>query len=1002
MPLSADTLRKIRFDDFVVIDLETTGLDPTEDKIIEIGIIRYVNGKEKDAFESLVNPEVSIPDFITKLTGITDNDVKSAPKIDALFDSLSSFIGNSPIIGHQINFDASFLEYYLRTNYNDFTHWDNESQRFKYLTNIRLDTLFLARIFLPFLQRFKLSTVAAYFGIDLERAHRAIDDARATGRIFLELTERVFACDTQLLRLIIRLLYRNSARVKNYFQPILDVKINENIESSSASIPEDVAYAQQHFNIIGEADYKPLTLDHETEIQPVDESEIISYFTESGKLTRVIPNFEEREQQIKMSGLVTAALNNSEFLTVEAGTGTGKSMAYLFPAVEWATNNRNNLERVIISTNTKNLQEQLFFKDIPTVYAVASNKFKAVLLKGKSNYLCLDKWKTTIIDMDQRLTPAERSRILPLLLWADQTQTGDIAENSGFQLNQNIGLWTKLIAENNYCPGRTCKYYNDCFLMKARNGARKADIVVVNHSLLFSDLVTDNSILGEYKNLILDEAHNIEKTAGDYLGIRFNWWSFRNAYYRLYEEKPRKTGSLVQLEYRMSKSSLPEYLQEKLYKRISRLKTECIGLKQYTSNFFSELSQHLRIRYQKTGENGFEETKIRYHQKFKYFTEVSIQIEDLRTALRSTKRRLSDLLEIFPEIHQDAFQFQDQIYRELISIENELETLQHAFDFCIKGDSDQHVYWLELATRRESTDISFNAVPLNIAELLKKSLYDGLNTAIFTSATMTVADSFTYFHNRIGLTLIDAQKINSDILGSPFDYQNQILLGVSDYLDDPRSERFSDQLAELITEVHNNNPTGMLTLFTNYTTLNYLFNKLKLHFESEKILLLAQGKSGSRTNIINQFREYKNSILFGTDSFWEGIDVPGEALELLLITKLPFDVPSEPLIAARMEKIKQSGGNPFMDYAVPEAIIKFRQGFGRLIRHKADFGAVLVCDNRLSRMKYGTHFLDSLPVEAKVFRDKSEMLSSLSDWFAGKDINSEFKATESQSPQTKK
>lgn len=986
MPLAPDILRKIKFDDFVVIDLETTGLDPTENKIIEIGAIRYVNGEEKETLETLINPEVPIPDFITKLTGISDEDVKSSPKIEDFFNSVTSFVGNSPIIGHQINFDAAFIEYHLRNKYDDYSNWDKESQRFKYLTNIRLDTLFLSRIFLPFLHRFKLGTVAAYFGIDLERAHRAIDDARATGKIFLELTERVLACDTQMLRLIVRLLYKNSARVKNFFQPILDTKQNENIEISLASLPEDVTYAQQHFNIIGEADYPTLSMEMETEIQPIDDFEITDYFTNQGNLAKVIPNFEERDQQIKMSKLVTDALNNYEFLTVEAGTGTGKSMAYLFPAVEWATQNRNNLERVIISTNTKNLQEQLFFKDIPTVYAVSKNKFKAVLLKGKSNYLCLDKWRSTMIDMDQRLTPAERSRILPLLLWADQTQTGDIAENSGFQLNQNLGLWAKLIAENNYCPGRTCKYYNDCFLMKARNGARKADIVVVNHSLLFSDLVTDNSILGDYKNLILDEAHNIEKTAGDYLGIRFNWWSFRNAYYKLYEEQPRKTGTLIQLEYRMAKSSLPEYLNEKLFKRISRLKTECINLKRCTNNFFNELSQNLRSRFQKTNDNGFEETKIRYHQKFKFFSEVSIHIDELRSSLHKTKRHLSDLLEIFPEIHQDAFQFQDQIHRELISIEADLETLHHAFDFCLEGDSDQHVYWLELASRRESSDISFNAVPLNIAELLKKTLYDGLNTAVFTSATMTVAESFNYFNHRIGLNLVDSQKINSEILGSPFDYENQILLGVSDYLDDPRSERFSDQLADLISEIHGNNPTGMLTLFTNYSTLNYLFNKLKLHFESEKVLLLAQGKSGSRTNIINQFREFKNSILFGTDSFWEGIDVPGEALELLLITKLPFDVPSEPLIAARMEKIKQSGGNPFMDYAVPEAIIKFRQGFGRLIRHKEDFGAVVVCDNRLSRMKYGTHFLDSLPVAAKVFHDQSELLSGLREWFKGKVI----------------
>jgi predicted DnaQ family exonuclease/DinG family helicase len=985
MALTADLLRKIKYDNFVVVDLETTGLDPTENKIIEIGVVRYVNGQEEEKFEQLVNPEVPIPDFITKLTGITDKDVEKSPLINEVFDSLSSFLGNAPIIGHQINFDASFLEYHLRNKYNDFSNWDKESQRFKYLSNSRMDTLFLSRIFLPFLHRFKLSTVAAYFGIDLERAHRAIDDARATGHIFLELTERVFGCDQQSLRLITRLLYRNSSRVKNYFQPILEAKINDNIETSPATIPEDITYAKQFFNIIGEADYETQSSEMEIDNQPIDETIITNYFTNDGNLAKAINSFEEREQQITMAKLVTNSLNNVEFLTVEAGTGTGKSMAYLLPAVEWASQNRENRERIIVSTNTKNLQEQLFFKDIPTIYAISNKKFKAVLLKGKSNYLCLDKWKSTMIDMDQRLTPSERSRILPLLLWANQTQTGDISENTGFQLNQNLGLWAKLIAENNYCPGRSCKYFNDCFLMKARNGARNADIVVVNHSLLFSDLVTDNSILGEYRNLIVDEAHNIEKTAGDYLGIKFNWWSFRNTYYKLYEEQPRKTGTLVQLEFRMSKSNLPEYLLEKLYKKISRLKTECIGLKRCTNSFFSELSQNLREKYQKTNENGFEETKIRYHQNFKFYSQVSDQIDDLKSAMRYTKKRLADLLEIFPELHHDSFQFQDQIHRELISIETDLEILQHAFDFCLEGDSDQHVYWLELASRRESTDINFNAVPLNIAELLKKSLYDGLNTAVFTSATLTVADSFTYFKNRVGLNLIDSQKVNSAILGSPFDYDNQIMLGVSDYLGDPRSDNFSNQLADLISGIHKKHPTGMLALFTNYSTLNYLFNKLKLYFEGEKILLLAQGKSGSRTNIINQFREFKNSILFGTDSFWEGIDVPGEALELLLITKLPFDVPTEPLIAARMEKIKQSGGNPFMDYAVPEAIIKFRQGFGRLIRHKGDFGAVLVCDNRLSRMQYGLQFLNSLPVEAKIFRDQSDLMSGLNEWFSKKE-----------------
>ena len=478
MPLTADLLRKINYDKFVVIDLETTGLDPAQDKIIEIGAVRYVDGQEEEVFEQLINPGIPIPDFITKLTGITDKAVAKSPGLNEIFDSLTAFISSSPIIGHQINFDAAFLEHHFRTTYNDFADWDNESQRFKYLSNIRIDTLFLSRIFLPFLHRFKLSTVAAYFGTDLERAHRAIEDARATGTIFLELTERVLTCDIQVLRLLTRLLYRNSTRVKNYFQPILDTKLKENIESGAAAIQEDITYAHQFYNIIGEADYHDQSIEMEVENRQIDEEKIKTYFSNEGNLAKAIINFEEREQQITMAKHVTDALNNLQFLAVEAGTGTGKSMAYLLPAVEWSTTNRENRERIIISTNTKNLQEQLFFKDIPTVYAVSTNKFKAVLLKGKSNYLCLDKWKSTLIDMDQRLTPSERTRILPLLLWADQTQTGDISENSGFQLYQNIGLWAKLIAENNYCPGRSCKYYNDCFLMKARNGARRADIVV--------------------------------------------------------------------------------------------------------------------------------------------------------------------------------------------------------------------------------------------------------------------------------------------------------------------------------------------------------------------------------------------------------------------------------------------------------------------------------------------------------------------------------------------
>jgi len=453
-------LKHINLDNFVVLDLETTGLDPTNDQVIEIGAIRFTDGKESETFETFVNPGIPIPDFITKLTGITDEDVKDSQPFADRFDELIDFIGDSTLIGHQVNFDCSFLEYHHRIINNNFKNWEKESQRFLYTNNRRMDTLFLARIFLPFLTRFKLATVAGHFGIDLEHAHRAIDDARATGKIFLELIDRTVACDIPILKQICRLLYKNSARVKYFFQPILDYKLQHNIKVTEAGISEDVTYAQNYFNIIGEGDYKREMIDAEIPIELVSEDEISQAISGEGNLRNAISNFEERPQQEKMAQLIANAFNNREFLVVEAGTGTGKSMAYLFPAVAWAVKNRENNERVLISTNTKNLQEQLFFKDIPTTYATSSKKFKAVLVKGKSNYLCLDRWKSTLVDMDQRLSNQERTRILPLILWAEQTQTGDIAENSGFQLNQNWGLWGKLIAENNYCPGRTCKCGN--------------------------------------------------------------------------------------------------------------------------------------------------------------------------------------------------------------------------------------------------------------------------------------------------------------------------------------------------------------------------------------------------------------------------------------------------------------------------------------------------------------------------------------------------------------
>ena len=981
MGLREELLRYLGLGTFVVVDLETTGLDPEKDQIIEIGAIKYVDGKETEAIEELINPGRPIPEFITRLTGITDEDVRGKPTIEELFPRLEKFIGDAAFVGQQVNFDASFLEYHYRKTHNDFQFWEDTVRRFKYLSNLRIDTLFIARIFLPFLAKFKLSELAKHFGYDLENAHRAVEDARATGHIFLELVDRALAVDNQVLVDIINLLYPNSRRAKNFFVPVLKFKKDKNVRSTPTALLDDIAHAQNFYNVIGNPgeSYQPYVDD--ADLVPVSPEEMNAYFEPDGTLSELIPNYEIRPQQQEMAREIAESFNRSRFLIAEAGTGVGKSMAYLLPAVEFAARNRNTGQRVVISTNTKNLQEQLFFKDIPTVYRATKGKFTAALLKGRANYLCLEKWHTVMTDMNQRLSQDERTRILPLVIWARETRTGDIAENAAFQLERNWGLWRKLIAEGAYCPGRSCKYYDDCYLMKAREQARKADIVVVNHSLLFSDLATGHSVLDAYGHLIMDEAHNIEKSAAEYLGVRVSFWDFRNIYHRLYEEEPKRSGSLQQLDLRLSRGRLSKDDLAGAQKLLHYVKRASVQLKEKTQIYYNALSQQLRARYMPNGAANSEENRVRYFKGFKYFKSLSSEIENLQETIQELIKKLNKLVDNLSDLEEDSFEFQDQLTRELIAIETDANALRTSFEFCLKAEEEKYVYWLDIPRNERNNDIILHAVPLDIAKLLHQNLFKDLKTGIFTSATLAVNRSFDYFKKRTGLELLTDRSVEGVRLGSPFDFRKQLMLGVLDFLPDPRNADFTAAVVDAIKKIHNRHRTGMLVLFTNYGLLNRVYDQMKSHFDGERVLLLAQGKSGSRTNIINQFRENRDSVLLGTDSFWEGVDVPGEALELLFIPKLPFDVPTDPLVAARMEEIKKRGGNPFFEYSVPEAIIKFRQGFGRLIRAKTDYGAVLVGDNRLSRMQYGQQFLNSLPVDAEIFMKEDELFASLKTWF---------------------
>jgi predicted DnaQ family exonuclease/DinG family helicase len=971
-------LKDLDIREYVAIDLETTGLEPDSSEIIELGAVRFMDGEEVDAFSMLVKPSVPIPLSISKLTGIYDKDVKEAGDISEVLPLFSEFIGDTPLVGHNVLFDLNFLEIHAALLADDRPYLAKRTKKqFVYFPSQYYDSIEIARIFNPVLHSFRLGSVCKFYKIPLDEAHRAVHDARATGILFQTLLEQGTHLGQKTIFDMLSLLEPTREPIKDLFKKYLNY-----FEKNPGRVEADYGvywnFIVNNFNIIGNPE-KRGDVDPDGQPESIDVDEVTAAFAENGKLAAEYPSYETRDPQEKMAVYVAEALNEEKFLTVEAGTGTGKSLAYLVPAIKFAVKNRLTAQRVIVSTNTKNLQEQLFYKDLPLLAGVMEEDFSAVLLKGKGNYLCLDRYYANLSDQQHRLNLYERKSVLPLFAWSQITQTGDISENSGFQAERNGNTWSKFIAENNYCPGRKCHFYKECFLMKARNQAKNADLVVVNHSLTFSDLMADNSILGEYGNIIFDEAHNIEKTATDYLGIDLNYWMLRRLSHRLYRKDKRETGITVQFEKYLEKSGLDEARTEKYLRMAEQIRTLSLDLDEASQLFFRELTEKLRFE---TG-NTFSryQTKVKFDSSSSLVEKLGNLLEPLKRLLETLRKELNLLAREFSGLEENSFYRQEQLQQEINAMESLALTLLESVEYFGHADMEEMINWFELPGKQENIDTLLRAVPMNIAEVLRESLFLRLRSAVFASATLAVGRRFDYFESRIGIDALPKNRKSGFIAGSPFDFTKQVKVMVAGFLPDPRHEQFSPDLMELIRNVSRETRRGMLILFTSYGLLNQVYENVKFHFDSEKHLLLAQGKDGSRNKILNRFLEDESSVLMGTDSFWEGVDVPGTALEILMLTKLPFEVPSDPVISARMRQIEENGGNSFFDYSVPEAIIKFRQGFGRLIRSREDRGVVIITDTRVAKMRYGKNFLDALPAPSDIYLRAEDFYRELKEWF---------------------
>lgn len=943
-------------DTFVAFDLETTGLDPPSAEILEIGAVRVQAGEPVAQFDQLVCPKHGIPLTISRMTGIYPDHVREAPEAAEAAVLLKSFVGEDPLVAHNAPFDLSFVNAVCPSP----------------LRQRIYDSLELSRILLPRLMDHRLSTLLRFFQIETEEHHRAGEDAWGAAQVFMRLVDVLREKPLTVVQHLLRASVEADTPLRDVFEEVAGEQARGALSTKIRGGKVDPDCLRTFFNIDGEPSKEERSRSGVP--KPLDVEKILDLFKNDGALAGNIPGYEKRAPQQEMTEAVCKAFNRSELLVVEAGTGTGKSMAYLIPAIYWGV---TNSDRTVISTNTKNLQEQLFYQDLPQLRSALNLPFTSVLLKGRSNYLCLNKWNQVLREGDLSLTGEEKRMLLSLIVWAEETETGDIEEHSGFRLSKGMSVWSKLCSEAGSCMGARCPFADRCFPIRARRAAQRSHIVVVNHSLLFSDLSSENGILGDYRHLILDEAHNLEKVAAQYLGRELSIWRIRNIVQRLYSKNGVETGLLVSLRRRLSGISAKKGMRKAFLSQVEyliELSTPVWGIAQ---DFFRALIEQMDDR---RGPTPYVQ-KIRFQGAPNLFSSVRGLLDELIDHLTRLRTELAKLCDWLREGASDAFPFYEEILADLEGRRQECQEILQDFMFITSAEDDAYVYWVELPRQEESIDLRLFAAPLDVSRHLSEGLYERMATMVFTSATLTIRGNFKYVMLRLGLESLEADRVQTLRVGSPFDYARQALVCVPSFLPSPKAQDFQDAVERLIGEIASRTRRGMLVLFTSYGMLNRSYQRLQSMLNAEGMLLLGQGLDGARSHIMAQFKEDRSSVLFGTDSFWEGVDVPGEALEILMIAKLPFAVPTEPLVAAQMEKLEQEGKDPFLHYSVPEAVIKFRQGFGRLIRHRADRGVVVILDTRVVTTRYGRVFLDSLPTDHRVFGSIEEIAEGIEQWF---------------------
>lgn len=727
---------------------------------------------------------------------------------------------------------------------------------------------------------------------------------------------------------------------------------------------------------------------------PVDIKTALGILGSDGPLAKTLKGFEARHEQKEMMRNVLEAYQGNQIALIEAGTGTGKSLAYLIPALLWAAATG---ERTVISTNTINLQEQLLQKDIPLIVKTLNLNLKAVLVKGMHNYFCIRKFVETQYEL-QHLAPNEVEEMQKIEIWQNQTKDGS---RSSLPFAPLPSVWEKVCAENDSCNRNACPYFQQCHFFKARREAADAQILLVNHHLLFADLVLraendnfkDPAVLPPYTRIILDEAHNIEDIATDYFASRISQLGLMRLTARLAAEKKGQAhGKLPLLKDKIT-SHYRKELPDQVVSILGRLNVDLPGLRkdllhlsQQMFEAYYEFTQVCRNSISEEQAQG--ESKLRLLQHHlthplwqgkllpysKALCESIQRYAQALTALTADLKQLknSALDELVKDICYEINALANRLLDSSCAIEQFISTIIPV----------EKVRWIELQQFKTMINTTLVDADLDISKLLVEKLFSKFPTIVLCSATLTTNKEFGFIRNRLGLTSeqFPNQVIKECIYDSPFDYQNQVLIAIPTDIPSPTDPAFIHSAIEKIWQAIQSSHGNAFVLFTSYTMLKTCFERLEGRLKEHRFNALKQGDD-DRQVLLNKFKNTNYSVLFGTDSFWEGVDVAGDALRCVIIVKLPFKVPSDPLIQARSEAISAKGGNPFMDYSLPQAIVKFKQGFGRLIRNRKDRGCIICLDARILTKQYGKLFLSSVPDCQKIFASGNELQAHMKDFY---------------------